>query len=128
VSIVSYLLDMEYLAHTQPVENPAPTDSAALGSRIDQRITHILGRTVVPMFNVLIAASGEHRHERDGCVEPLGTTARSPKPQEQVAASGFRPVGGPTSREEISQRSSFGGVRSPSTFSVRTSSPQTTYR
>ncbi|MCC8334952.1 restriction endonuclease [Streptomyces sp. R1] len=58
-----YLLNMEYLARTQPVENPVPTGSAALESRIDQRITHILGRTVVPMFNALIAASGEHRHE-----------------------------------------------------------------
>ncbi|NEB13031.1 restriction endonuclease [Streptomyces coelicoflavus] len=58
-----YLLDMEYLARTQPVENPAPTDTSALDARIDQRITHILGRTVVPMFNTLIATSGEHRRE-----------------------------------------------------------------
>ncbi|MEU6454630.1 restriction endonuclease [Streptomyces sp. NPDC047065] len=58
-----YLLDMEYLARTQPVENPAPTDPTALDTRIDQRITHILGRTVVPMFNALIATSGEHRRE-----------------------------------------------------------------
>ncbi|WP_399886694.1 restriction endonuclease [Streptomyces sp. BBFR51] len=58
-----YLLDMEYLARTQPVENPAPTDNSALDARIDQRITHILGRTVVPMFNALIATSGEHRSE-----------------------------------------------------------------
>ncbi|MFF4474822.1 restriction endonuclease [Streptomyces sp. NPDC001599] len=58
-----YLLDMEYLARTQPVENPTPTDTSALDARIDQRITHILGRTVVPMFNSLIATSGEHRHE-----------------------------------------------------------------
>ncbi|MER7777067.1 restriction endonuclease [Streptomyces sp. NPDC096191] len=58
-----YLLDVEYLARTQPVENPAPTDPTALDTRIDQRITHILGRTVVPMFNALIATSGEHRRE-----------------------------------------------------------------
>ncbi|MFI8888934.1 restriction endonuclease [Streptomyces paradoxus] len=58
-----YLLDMEYLARTQPVENPAPTDTAALDARIDQRITHILGRTVVPLFNALIETSGEHRQE-----------------------------------------------------------------
>lgn len=58
-----YLLDMEHLARTQPVDNPAPTDPAGLDARIDQRITHILGRTVVPMFNALIAASGEHRRE-----------------------------------------------------------------
>ncbi|MFA3877287.1 restriction endonuclease [Streptomyces sp. MMCC 100] len=54
-----YLMDMEYLARTQPVEIPAPTDTATL----DARITHILGKTVVPMFNALIATSGEHRHE-----------------------------------------------------------------
>ncbi|MFD8718739.1 restriction endonuclease [Streptomyces sp. NPDC059629] len=58
-----YLLDMEYLARTQPVENSAPTDLQALDDRIDQRITHILGKTVVPMFNALIETSGEHRKE-----------------------------------------------------------------
>ncbi|MGY3202875.1 restriction endonuclease [Streptomyces sp. TE5632] len=58
-----YLLDVEHLARTQPVENPAPADFTSLDARIDRRITHILGRTVVPMFNALIATSGEHRHE-----------------------------------------------------------------
>ncbi|MFD5494237.1 restriction endonuclease [Streptomyces sp. GDS52] len=58
-----YLLDMEYLARTQPVDNVAPTAPDGLDARIDQRITHILGRTVVPMFNALIATSGEHRRE-----------------------------------------------------------------
>ncbi|MFE4962466.1 restriction endonuclease [Streptomyces sp. NPDC056660] len=58
-----YLLDMEYLARTQPVENPVPADHQALDDRIDQRITHILGKTVVPMFNALIETSGEHRQE-----------------------------------------------------------------
>ncbi|MEU9228998.1 restriction endonuclease [Streptomyces massasporeus] len=58
-----YLLDMEYLAHTQPVENPIATDAASLDARIDQRITHVLGTTVVPMFNALIETSGEHRRE-----------------------------------------------------------------
>ena len=58
-----YLLDMEYLARTQPVENPAPTEVISLDDRIDQRITHILGKTVVPMFNALIATAGEHRRE-----------------------------------------------------------------
>ncbi|MGW4905277.1 restriction endonuclease [Streptomyces sp. NPDC004270] len=58
-----YLLDMEYLARTQPVENPVPADHQALDDRIDQRITHILGKTVVPMFNALIASAGEHRRE-----------------------------------------------------------------
>lgn len=61
-----YLLDMEYLARTRPVENPAPTAPLTpddLDTRIDQRITHILGKTVVPMFNALIETSGEHRRE-----------------------------------------------------------------
>ncbi|MFD4345029.1 restriction endonuclease [Streptomyces coelicoflavus] len=58
-----YLLDMEYLARTQPVENPVPTDTATLDARIDQRITHILGKTVVPMFNALIETSSDHRRE-----------------------------------------------------------------
>ncbi|SDD99303.1 restriction endonuclease [Streptomyces prasinopilosus] len=73
-----YLLDMEYLARTQPVDNPvpvepapvepvpiepAPTGSVVLDDRIDRRITHILGSTVVPMLNALIATSGEHRRE-----------------------------------------------------------------
>ncbi|WP_037641126.1 restriction endonuclease [Streptomyces bicolor] len=59
----TYLLDMEYLARTQPVENPTPTDVVSLDDRIDQRITQILGKTVVPMFNALIETSGEHRRE-----------------------------------------------------------------
>ncbi|MGW5210445.1 restriction endonuclease [Streptomyces sp. NPDC004051] len=58
-----YLLDMEYLARTQPVDNMASKDPDGLDARIEQRITHILGRTVVPMFNALIATSGEHRRE-----------------------------------------------------------------
>ncbi|MCT9005290.1 restriction endonuclease [Streptomyces rhizosphaerihabitans] len=60
----TYLLDMEYLARTQhPVDNPLPRDTRSLDDRIDQRITHILGKTVVPMFNALIETSGEHRGE-----------------------------------------------------------------
>ncbi|MGW1912127.1 restriction endonuclease [Streptomyces sp. NPDC002076] len=58
-----YLLDMEYLARTQPVENPVHTAPLSLDDRIDQRITRILGKTVVPMFNALIETSGEHRRE-----------------------------------------------------------------
>ncbi|MHA5048112.1 restriction endonuclease [Streptomyces sp. SD15] len=59
----TYLLDMEYLARTRRVEEPAASDVVSLDDRIDQRITHILGKTVVPMFNALIEASGEHRQE-----------------------------------------------------------------
>lgn len=58
-----YLLDMEYLARTQPVDNSVHTDVPSLDDRIDQRITHVLGKTVVPMFNALIASSSEHRRE-----------------------------------------------------------------
>ncbi|MFF7641655.1 restriction endonuclease [Streptomyces canus] len=58
-----YLLDTEYLARAQPVENPPRTDAAALDEHIDQRIARVLGQTVVPMFNALIETSGEHRRE-----------------------------------------------------------------
>lgn len=59
----TYLLDMEYPVRTQPVENPPQPDTVPLDDRIDQRITRILGTTVVPMFNALIATSGAHRRE-----------------------------------------------------------------
>ncbi|MFE9645258.1 restriction endonuclease [Streptomyces sp. NPDC006365] len=61
----TYLLDMEYLARTQPVDNPVHRDAASpsLDDRIDQRISHVLGKTVVPMFNALIETSSEHRQE-----------------------------------------------------------------
>jgi HJR/Mrr/RecB family endonuclease len=58
-----YLLDMEHVARTQPVDNSVHTGDASLDDRIDQRLTHILGKTVVPMFNALIETSGEHRRE-----------------------------------------------------------------
>ncbi|MET7692513.1 restriction endonuclease [Streptomyces sp. NPDC005483] len=58
-----YLLDMEYLARTQPVDNSVHRETVSLDDRIDQRITHVLGKTVVPMFNALIETSGEHRKE-----------------------------------------------------------------
>ncbi|MER6995397.1 restriction endonuclease [Streptomyces sp. NPDC000410] len=59
----TYLLDMEYFARTAPVDNSVHSPSDALDDRIDQRITHILGKTVVPMFNALIEASGEQRRD-----------------------------------------------------------------
>ncbi|WP_018547681.1 hypothetical protein [Streptomyces sp. LaPpAH-108] len=72
----TYLLDMEHLARTglmnesaghpaEPAEPATPEilSLAALDARIDQRINHVLGRTVVPMFNALIETSGEH-HRR----------------------------------------------------------------
>ncbi|TPQ21297.1 restriction endonuclease [Streptomyces sporangiiformans] len=59
----TYLLDMEYLARTQPVDNSVHKDVSSLDDRIDQRITHVLGKTVVPMFNALIQTSSEHRQE-----------------------------------------------------------------
>ncbi|MEU6222327.1 restriction endonuclease [Streptomyces sp. NPDC047042] len=59
----TYLLDMEYLARVQPAEAPVAPDTSSLNARIDQRITHVLGKTVVPMFNALIETSGDHRKE-----------------------------------------------------------------
>ncbi|MEB8342776.1 restriction endonuclease [Streptomyces endophyticus] len=63
----AYLLDMEYLARTQPADaqDTAGNDAldARIDQRIDQRIADTLGKTVVPMFNALIATSGEHRRE-----------------------------------------------------------------
>lgn len=64
-----YLLDVEYLARTQPVDNSIHVDgvvhnaAVSLDDHIDQRIAHILGKTVVPMFNALIESSGEHGRE-----------------------------------------------------------------
>lgn len=58
-----YLLDMEYAARAQPVENSVRRDTVSLDDHIDQRIAHVLGRNVVPLFNALIATSGEHRRE-----------------------------------------------------------------
>ncbi|MYV41040.1 restriction endonuclease [Streptomyces sp. SID1328] len=59
----TYLLDVEQASR-------AELGGPALNDRIDQRIAHVLGKTVVPMFNVLIEASGEHQRElvamRDG--------------------------------------------------------------
>ncbi|KAB1986663.1 restriction endonuclease [Streptomyces triticiradicis] len=59
----TYLLDAEHLVRTQPVDNPLHRETHSLDDRIDQRITHILGKTVVPMFNALIETSDEHRRE-----------------------------------------------------------------
>ncbi|MFJ8731795.1 restriction endonuclease [Streptomyces bauhiniae] len=59
----TYLLDAEQAVR-------ARLDGPALDDRIDQRIAHVLGKTVVPMFNALIETSGEHQRElvamRDG--------------------------------------------------------------
>ncbi|MDX3309098.1 restriction endonuclease [Streptomyces sp. NPDC054884] len=62
-----YLLDMEAQVRAHPVENSVRRSGTSLDSliddRIDERIAHILGKTVVPLFNALIEASGEHRRE-----------------------------------------------------------------
>ncbi len=55
----TYLLDTEYMTRTQPVDNPVHSEAVSL----DDRITHILRKTVVPMFNALIETSSEHRRE-----------------------------------------------------------------
>ncbi|MEV6883122.1 MULTISPECIES: hypothetical protein [unclassified Streptomyces] len=59
--IRTYLLDVEYGTRTQSVDNRAPPDPTDLDACIDQRITHILGKTVVPMFNALIETSSDHQ-------------------------------------------------------------------
>lgn len=59
----TYRLDVEYVARNQPVDNSVHRGPESLDDRIDRRITHILGTTVVPTFNALIEASGEHRKE-----------------------------------------------------------------
>ncbi|MDX3850419.1 restriction endonuclease [Streptomyces sp. AK02-01A] len=70
----TYLLDMEYLARTGPVENFVhrppnnlhdlnDNDPAGLDDRIDRRITDVLGKTVVPMLNALIETAGEQRRD-----------------------------------------------------------------
>ncbi|MDX3387599.1 restriction endonuclease [Streptomyces niveiscabiei] len=62
-----YLLDMEYMVRSQPVDNSVHRLSESLDqlvdNRIDERIVHILSKTIVPMFNALIETSGEHRKE-----------------------------------------------------------------
>ncbi|MDX3690410.1 restriction endonuclease [Streptomyces europaeiscabiei] len=58
-----YLLNMEHHARTQPVDNSVQPTTVSLNDHMDQRIAHILDRTIVPMFNALIETSGEHRRE-----------------------------------------------------------------
>lgn len=62
----TYLLDVEYASRASriTVGPPAPADGPeSLDEHIDRRITHVLGKTVVPMFNALIETSGEQRKE-----------------------------------------------------------------
>ncbi|WP_327253872.1 restriction endonuclease [Streptomyces sp. NBC_01244] len=60
----NHLLDAEAEVHTRPVDNLIHKPSwDELDERIDNRITDVLGKTVVPMLNVLIETSGEQRHE-----------------------------------------------------------------
>ncbi|MFJ8011910.1 restriction endonuclease [Streptomyces sp. NPDC096339] len=60
----TYLLDAEYEVRTRPVDNLIHSPSwEELDERIDNRITDVLGKTVVPMLNVLIETSGEQRRE-----------------------------------------------------------------
>lgn len=60
----TYLLDAEAEVRTRPVDNLVHKASwGELDERIDNRITDVLGKTVVPMLNVLIETSGEQRRE-----------------------------------------------------------------
>ena len=59
-----YLLDMEYMVRSEPVDNSVHRLSDPFLQAVDDdRIVHILSKTVVPMFNALIETSGEHRKE-----------------------------------------------------------------
>jgi hypothetical protein len=70
----TYLLDMEYVARTQPVDNFIHRPPEDLDDRIDRRVTDVLGRTVVPMLNALIETADEQRRgPRRG---PRGHAAR----------------------------------------------------
>lgn len=60
----TYLLDAEYEVRAHPVDNSVHSPRwDELDERIDSRITDVLGKTVVPMLNVLIETSGEQRRE-----------------------------------------------------------------
>ncbi|MCM1965602.1 restriction endonuclease [Streptomyces sp. G1] len=60
----TYLLDAEHEVRTHPVDNLVHRVTwGNLHERIDNRITDVLGKTVVPMLNVLIETSGEQRRE-----------------------------------------------------------------
>ncbi|MEV7519136.1 restriction endonuclease [Streptomyces sp. NPDC091371] len=60
----TYLLDAEYEVRTRPVDNLIHRASwDGLDERVDSRITDVLGKTVVPMFNALIETSGEQSRE-----------------------------------------------------------------
>ncbi|MCJ0868766.1 restriction endonuclease [Streptomyces sp. AP-93] len=60
----THLLDSEYEVRTRPVDNSIHRlRRDEFDERIDSRITDVLGKTVVPMLNVLIETSGEQRHE-----------------------------------------------------------------
>lgn len=83
----TYLLDMEYVARTQPVDNfahrPSPDPFADLDERIDGRITHILGKTVVPMLNALIESAGEQRQDLVSAREDIHRAQRKLAQHEQ---------------------------------------------
>ncbi|MGW1772279.1 restriction endonuclease [Streptomyces sp. NPDC002104] len=60
----AYLLDAETETRTRPVDNFVHRAGwGELDERIDNRITDVLGMTVVPMLNVLIETAGEQRRE-----------------------------------------------------------------
>lgn len=57
----TYLLGAEYIARTHPGDDFVPRAPESLDDRIGRRITHVLGTSVVPMFNTLVEAPGEQR-------------------------------------------------------------------
>lgn len=80
----TYLLDVEFAARTQPVDNfvhrpdprPATVADDDLDDRIDRRVTHILSRTVVPLVDALVETAGEHRREMVSVREDMRRSLR----------------------------------------------------
>jgi restriction system protein len=82
----TYLLDVEQASRTHQIIVDAP-DAAehvqSLDDHIDRRITHVLGKTVVPMLNALIEASGEQRRHLLSAQEDIERAQRKLAQHEQ---------------------------------------------
>ncbi|GAA3373326.1 hypothetical protein GCM10020367_32830 [Streptomyces sannanensis] len=65
----TYLLDMEYMIRTQPVDNYVHrhAEDESLDARItrlsEASFTRLMGKTIVPILNTLIESSSEQRRE-----------------------------------------------------------------
>lgn len=90
----AYLLDAERRSRPQPVDNPigvhVDIDLGALDERIarigEESASRVIGRTIVPMLNHLIRASGEQRRELVGIREDLERVKRTLRERESAEA------------------------------------------